>query len=94
MSDPPSSIDAILASIRARVIEPEGEAAIEEAPPPAEPAVPLAAVTLPPDTAAMTLDTLIRQMLAPHIKAWLDANMPEIVEKLAREEIRRLTGKL
>ena len=35
-----------------------------------------------------------KQVLAPQIKAWLDANMPEIVEKLAREEIKRLTGKL
>jgi hypothetical protein len=42
----------------------------------------------------MTLDELMRSMLAPQIKAWLDANMPEIVEKLAREEIKRLTGKL
>jgi hypothetical protein len=92
MNEPPATIDAILASIRARVTGPE-----EELPPlpalEAEP-VPLDSVTLPPETATMTLDALIREMLAPHIKAWLDANMPEIVEKLAREEIRRLTGML
>mgnify|MGYP002784990439 CR=1 FL=1 len=96
MSEPPASIDAILASIRARVTGPE-----DEPPPPppaaeapAEPAVPLDTVTITPAAAAMTLDELIRSLLAPQIKAWLDANMPEIVEKLAREEIRRLTGKL
>lgn len=96
MSEPPASIDAILASIRARVTGPDD--APDPAPLPAPeaeaPAVPLASITLPPETASMTLDTLIREMLAPHIKAWLDANMPEIVEKLAREEIRRLTTML
>jgi hypothetical protein len=95
MSEPPASIDAILASIRARVTGPEPDP--DPPPPPAAPEpyiVPLANVTLPPDTATITLDALIRGMMAPHIKAWLDANMPEIVEKVAREEIRRLTGKL
>jgi hypothetical protein len=95
MNEPPASIDAILASIRARVTGPDDQ--VDDLPPLAEPEaepVPLAGVTLPPETATMTLDALIRDMLAPHIKAWLDANMPEIVEKLAREEIRRLTGKL
>lgn len=97
MSEQPASIDAILASIRARVTGPDAIPELTPAPPPEdEPAevVPLANVTLPPETATMTLDALIRDMLAPHIKAWLDAKMPEIVEKLAREEIRRLTGKL
>ena len=94
MSEPPASIDAILASIRARVNGPE------EAPPPpapapaAEPAVPLDSVAITPAAATMTLDELLRSLLAPQIKAWLDAHMPEIVEKLAREEIKRLTGKL
>jgi cell pole-organizing protein PopZ len=95
MSETPASIDAILASIRARVNGPE------EAPPPppapapvAEPAVPLDSVVITPEAAAMTLDELMRSLLAPQIKAWLDAHMPEIVEKLAREEIKRLTGKL
>ncbi|WP_353217645.1 DUF2497 domain-containing protein [Sandarakinorhabdus sp.] len=93
MNEQPASIDAILASIRARVTG--SEAAPEPVQPPPEPDImPLAAITLPPDVTAMTLDTLIRQMLGPHIKAWLDAHMPEIVEKIAREEIRRMTGKL
>lgn len=97
MNEPPASIDAILASIRARVTGPD-EAAPPPAPaaaePPVEPAVPLETVAVTPTAATMTLDELIRSLLAPHVKAWLDANMPEIVEKLAREEIRRLTGKL
>jgi cell pole-organizing protein PopZ len=93
MSEPPATIDAILASIRARVTGPE--AVPEPAPAVAAPqTVPLANVTLPPTTATITLDALIRDMMGPHITAWLDANLPEIVEKVAREEIRRLTGKL
>jgi cell pole-organizing protein PopZ len=51
-------------------------------------------VILSPAAGGITLDALIRSLLADQIKAWLDAHMPEIVEKLAREEIRRLTGRL
>lgn len=101
MSEPPPALDVILASIRARVMEP-GNDDNEDSPSPAPalalapaPApVSLANVTLPASSTGMTLDELMRSMLAPQIKAWLDANMPEIVEKLAREEIKRLTGKL
>lgn len=93
MSEPPPALDAILASIRARVMDPDS---VEDDAPAsaASPAVPLADVVIPPGSAGMTLDELMRSMLAPQIQAWLNANMPEIVEKLAREEIRRLTGKL
>jgi cell pole-organizing protein PopZ len=97
MSDTPPALDAILASIRARVMEQnaeDGEAAPAPAPPSPPPAVPIADVVISPSSAGMTLDELMRSMLAPQIQAWLNANMPEIVEKLAREEIKRLTGKL
>ncbi|WP_303784760.1 DUF2497 domain-containing protein [Sandarakinorhabdus limnophila] len=97
MSEPPPALDVILASIRARVMEP-GNDENEDPPSPAPALAPapvsLANVTLPSSSTGMTLDELMRSMLAPQIKAWLDANMPEIVEKLAREEIKRLTGKL
>ena len=99
MSEPPPALDVILASIRARVMEP-GNDDNEDSPPPAPALAPapapvsLANVTLPASSTGMTLDELMHSMLAPQIKAWLDANMPEIVEKLAREEIKRLTGKL
>ena len=98
MSEPPPALDAILASIRARVMEAddgEDDLPPPAAPPPAAPPqVSLADVMMPATSAGMTLDELMRSMLAPQIKAWLDANLPEIVEKLARDEIRRLTGKL
>ena len=95
MTQQPASIDAILASIRARVTGPDDGPAPPPPPEPAaEPAIPLDSVVVTPAAATMTLDELIRSLLAPQIKAWLDAHMPEIVEKLAREEIKRLTGKL
>ncbi|WP_310474682.1 DUF2497 domain-containing protein [Sandarakinorhabdus sp.] len=98
MTEPPPALDVILASIRARVMDPTGEAVLEPPPAPANTAPPLpvslAHVTMPASSTGMTLDELMRSMLAPQIKAWLDANMPEIVEKLARDEIKRLTGKL
>ena len=50
-------------------------------------AVPHAVPALPAEIDAMT-----REMLAPLLKAWLDANLPEIVEAATRAEIRRLTG--
>ncbi len=34
---------------------------------------------------------LERSALEPVLKAWLDANLPEIVDRAARQEIERLT---
>lgn len=109
MSDLPPTIDAILASIRARVTGPDDapdagdadegagdpEAVMVTAPPPPPVALSdVGKVALPADVMAMTLDQLVRQMMEPMLKAWLDANMPEIVEKLARDEIKRLTSQV
>ena len=97
MSELPPNIDAILASIRARInddtpVQPE----TPQKPPevitkPAAAAASIGAVAL--DGGAMTLDGLVRSMLEPILKAWLDANMPEIVERMAQAEIKRLTGR-
>jgi hypothetical protein len=89
----PTSLDAILASIRARVTD--TVAADPDDAPPAEPVAtlpPPADVVLAPG--AMTVDALLRQMLEPQVKAWLDAHLPEMVERLVREDIRRITGPL
>lgn len=95
MTETPASLDAILASIRARVMSPDdGDTEELELPVAAPSTVPLSDVQMTPSATSITLEELIRSLLAPQIQAWLDANMPEIVEKLAREEIRRLTGKL
>jgi hypothetical protein len=104
MSDLPPNIDAILASIRSRMNEaspPPGDApeALTLPPVPLLPPIePEAAAPAAPDLAAvqlsggeMTLDALLRSTLESTLKAWLDANAPEIVERLAQAEIRRLT---
>lgn len=37
-----------------------------------------------------TLDGMMREMLRPMIKEWLDANLPGIVERKVEEEVRRI----
>ena len=39
------------------------------------------------------LDNVVREMLRPMLKQWLDDNLPEIVEQLVTREIARITGK-
>lgn len=38
-----------------------------------------------------TVDDLARELMYPVLKNWLDKHLPSIVERLVREEIRRLT---
>lgn len=40
-----------------------------------------------------TLDGLVREMLRPMLKEWLDARLPELVEGLVAREISRITGR-
>ncbi len=35
-------------------------------------------------------DSMVRDMLRPMVKAWLDDNLPAMVERLVREEIQRV----
>ncbi|ALA18832.1 hypothetical protein AL346_17260 [Chelatococcus sp. CO-6] len=39
---------------------------------------------------ARTLEDLVREMLRPMLKAWLDDNLPALVERLVRQEIERV----
>jgi uncharacterized protein len=39
---------------------------------------------------SLTLDDLVREMLRPMLKAWLDDNLPNMVERLVRAEIERV----
>ena len=39
------------------------------------------------------LEAVVREMLKPMLKDWLDRNLPEIVEQLVTREIARITGK-
>lgn len=38
-----------------------------------------------------TLEGLVRDMLRPMLSDWLDANLPEIVERIVQREVERLT---
>ena len=38
-----------------------------------------------------TLEDLVTEMLRPLLKAWLDDNLPKLVERLVREEIERVS---
>lgn len=37
-----------------------------------------------------TLEELVRESLAPELKTWLDENLPDLVERIVREEIRKM----
>jgi cell pole-organizing protein PopZ len=39
---------------------------------------------------ARTLEDLVREMLRPMLKMWLDDNLPTLVERLVRSEIERV----
>jgi len=40
---------------------------------------------------SQTLDGLVREMLRPMLKTWLDDNLPSLVERLVRAEIERVS---
>ena len=47
----------------------------------------------PEDAAAEnTLEGLVREMLRPMLKEWLDARLPEMVEAMVAKEIARISG--
>jgi hypothetical protein len=39
------------------------------------------------------LEAVVREMLKPMLKEWLDAHLPEIVEQLVAREVARITGR-
>jgi hypothetical protein len=43
--------------------------------------------------ASQTIDGMVREMLAPMLSDWLDANLPQIVEAMVAKEISRITGR-
>ena len=40
---------------------------------------------------ARTLEDLVKEMLRPMLKNWLDDNLPSLVERLVRAEIERVS---
>jgi len=45
---------------------------------------------LPLGAGGRTLEEIVRDALYPLLRAWLDEHLPDIVERLVREEIRRV----
>jgi len=39
-----------------------------------------------------TLEGLVREMLRPMLREWLDANLPDLVESMVAREIEKITG--
>ncbi len=44
-----------------------------------------------PAVAATTIDDLVRECLRPMLKAWLDENLPDMVERIVTREVERIT---
>ncbi len=40
-----------------------------------------------------TLEGLVRELLKPMLRDWLDANLPQVVESMVAREISRITGR-
>jgi uncharacterized protein len=50
-------------------------------------------VKIDPHASANTMDGLVREMLQPMLKEWLDANLPELVERVVAREVARIIGR-
>ncbi len=50
-------------------------------------------VVKPEVAGADTLEGMVRDMLKPMLKSWLDANLPEIVERVVAQEVARISGR-
>ena len=49
-------------------------------------------ITTSPD-GSVTLEALVKELLRPMLKTWLDEKLPAIVERLVAEEIARVSGR-
>ncbi|HEX8302354.1 DUF2497 domain-containing protein [Sphingomonas sp.] len=54
----------------------------------------LSRMVVKPDVAGSdTLEGLVRELLKPMLREWLDANLPQVVESMVAKEISRITGR-
>lgn len=53
----------------------------------------LSSLLVKPEAGDNTLEGLVREMLRPMLKEWLDANLPTLVEGMVAKEIARITGR-
>ena len=52
-----------------------------------------AATVAAPTVAGRTMEDVVLDALRPMLKAWLDTNLPPLVEAMVAKEISRITGK-
>jgi cell pole-organizing protein PopZ len=50
-------------------------------------------VKIDPAAGANTMDGLVRELLKPMLKEWLDANLPDLVERVVAREVARIIGR-
>ena len=50
-------------------------------------------VVKPEITGSDTIEGLVRELLKPMLREWLDANLPQVVESMVAREISRITGR-
>ena len=51
------------------------------------------AATVPPPSSVNPLEEIIREMLRPMLKQWLDEHLPHMVDVHVKREISRITGR-
>jgi len=51
------------------------------------------AATVPPTSSVNPLEEIIRGMLRPMLKQWLDEHLPQMVDEHVKREISRITGR-
>lgn len=51
------------------------------------------AAAAPPQPQINPLEEMVREMLRPILKQWLDDNLPKIVDEHVKREIHRITGR-
>ena len=44
-------------------------------------------------TGTDTLEGLVREMLKPMVAEWLEARLPDVVERMVAQEIKRITDR-
>jgi cell pole-organizing protein PopZ len=46
---------------------------------------------LPGKVGSVTLEDMVREMMKPLVKTWLDQNLPQVIEKVVQKEIEKLS---
>jgi cell pole-organizing protein PopZ len=44
-------------------------------------------------TGAVTIEDIMKEMLRPMLREWLDANLPQVIEKLVQKELDQIARK-